>query len=112
MAALTQDQLVYVRRQIGNSPTDAELQVTYDRLADVDQVVLEVLEIRLANLIADPATFSVSGEYSQSTAVNIQALQKKLDEWKAYMIRVGKLVGPEAGESVVRITSPDTTPWR
>jgi hypothetical protein len=110
--ALSEDQLVYSRRQIGNKPLDAELNTIFDRVGNVDQLVLEVLETRYAELIRNPATFSVSGEYSQSTAENIKALAKRITAWRAYMVSIGLEVGPDLVGSAVGIVTPANTPWR
>lgn len=91
--ALTEDQLVQIRRQVGNKPDDAALNAIFDRTEDLDELVLEVLETRLATLEASPAQFTVVGEYSQDTGKNIDALKGK----------VGALGG---GNSRVRIVSP------
>lgn len=76
--ALTEDQLITIRRAVGDKPDDAALNVIYDRTADVDVLILEVLERRLANLKAVPDSFSVPGEYSQSTGKQIDALQAEV----------------------------------
>lgn len=64
--SLTVDQKVEIRRQIGNAPADADLEVIYTRTASLDETVLEVLEIRLAEMRRNPESFSVPGEYSES----------------------------------------------
>lgn len=76
--ALTEDQLITIRRAVGDTPDDAALNVIYDRTADVDELILEVLEIRLANLKAAPDSFSIPGEYSQSTRGQIEALEREI----------------------------------
>lgn len=91
--ALSEDQLVQIRRQVGNKPDDAALNTIYDRTGDLDELVLEVLETRLATWEASPVEFTVVGEYSQDTSKNIDALRSK----------VGSLGG---GNSRVRIVSP------
>lgn len=78
MAALTEAQLVTVRRQVGNKPTDAVVQATYDRTGTLTETVREILEIRVANLRAAPTSFSVPGEYSQDTAGQIKAIDALL----------------------------------
>lgn len=77
---LTDEQLIEIRVQIGDStpPTDNDLDAIYVRKGDQQLVVAEVLTRRLANLLSDPASFSVSGEYSQSTSDNIKALREQL----------------------------------
>lgn len=76
--ALTTAEVQYLRTKVGSAEDLAVLQSTYDRLLDLDAVAREILEIRLADLLADPASFSVSGEYSQDTRTNIENLQKTL----------------------------------
>lgn len=84
MAALTTDELAAIRDEVGDTPPDAELQAVYDRVEVVGAVIYSVLSRRLANLRANPAQFSVSGEYSQSTQANIAALEKQLSRWAAF----------------------------
>lgn len=74
--ALSQDQIVTIRRAVGDTPDDATLDAIYDRNGgSVDDLVLEVLERRLANLKAAPEQFSIPGEYSQSTKGQMDALE-------------------------------------
>jgi hypothetical protein len=95
---LSEVQLIRVRRHVGaNEPTDAELHAIYDRLGDVDELVLEVLEARLATLTSEPAQFAIPGEYSQSVGENIKALQEQL----------AKLGWGAAGAARVRIVEPE-----
>lgn len=76
---LTDAQVHYLRTKVGtDAPTDDELQEAFDRLDDVDSVAREALEIRLADLLAAPESFSVSGEYSQSTGRNIDGIKATL----------------------------------
>lgn len=79
---LDPDQLSTVRDEIGTvePPTDGDLDDIYDRKGGLVGVVRVVWAQRLANLMAEPATFSVAGEYSQSTAKNIEAMQQRLKE--------------------------------
>lgn len=79
---LEPEDLVWVRNQIGDTtpPTDADLHGRYDIVGDRVLVVKEVLDRRLANLLSDPASFSVPGEYSQDVRDNIAALKAKLSE--------------------------------
>ncbi len=84
--ALSSDQLASIRDEIGTAepPTTADLDVIYDRVSGLVGVVRAVWAQRLANLLAEPATFSVSGEYSQSTSANIEAIRKRLSELASY----------------------------
>ncbi len=84
--ALSSDQLATIRDEIGTAatPTDADLDVIHDRVSGLVGVVRAVWAQRLANMLAEPATFSVSGEYSQSVAANIEAIRKRLSELALY----------------------------
>jgi uncharacterized protein YecT (DUF1311 family) len=93
--ALTGSDLRYTRRRVGSLPADADLNTLYDTLVaegkdqPVEWLILEVLETRLADLIRNPATFSVSGEYSQSTSSNIDALKAEINAQRAWMAGLG-----------------------
>ncbi len=101
MTALTTEQKVQIRRQVGNAPDDAALQVIYDRLGDVDAVSLEVLEIRLAEFKRNPMAFSVPGEYSESrSAEQMKALEAQIS---ALASALGETV---PGLSQVRVVPP------
>lgn len=78
--ALAPDQLTLVRLYIGDAepPTNAELDAYHDSFGGLVGVVRKVWAARLAELLADPASFAVGGEYSQSTAANIKAYQDML----------------------------------
>lgn len=99
MAALTDAQLVYLHDQLGDAADEGEMQDRYDRTNDVKVVVAEMLQRRLANLLADPASFSVSGEYTQNTSENIKAAQ-------AQLAALSSETGSVAGVSLVRVVSP------
>ena len=99
---LSGDDLTYLRRRVGSSPDDAALEVIYatyeDRAHPLEHLTLHVLETRLADLLANPASFSVSGEYSQSTGENIRALTKLVDAQRSHMIGLGIVLdGPPPG---------------
>lgn len=103
--ALSTADLKYLRTKVGSRepPTDADLQDGYDRLGILDAVAREILEIRLADLLADPASFSVSGEYSQDTSANIRELRETL----------GSLGGQSAlGTGTVQVAEPESADAR
>lgn len=93
---MTEEQIIETRRQVGNAPDDAALNDTYDRLGDVDAVVLEVLELRYAELERTPESFSIPGEYSQSTGKNLEALGARISA-----------LGGGPGAGVVEIVQPE-----
>lgn len=84
MAELAAEQIEEIRDEVGDTPPDADLQAVYDRVESVGATIYSVLARRLANLRAAPASFSISGEYSQNTQANIAALEAQLARWSAY----------------------------
>lgn len=84
--ALTDDEFEQIRAEIGDAtpPTDLELDEIHDRVDSVGGVVYEVTSKRLADLLASPASFTVSGEYSQSTEANIKAYQALLEKYASF----------------------------
>lgn len=81
---LTADDLAEVRRLVGSAapPTDADLDAIYDRLGTVEDVALEVLQGRYADLLAGPAKWSVEGDFSIDNSATINALGKQIDGLK------------------------------
>lgn len=79
MPLLTEDDLAYLRRQVGGAPTDDDLQDIYDRVGTLDETALEVLETRLAEMTRNPAQFTVVGVYSQDVGDNIAALEQQVE---------------------------------
>lgn len=78
--ALAPDELTLVRLYVGEAepPTDADLSAYHDSFGGLVGVVRAVWAARLSALLADPASFSIGGEYSQSTAANIKAYEERL----------------------------------
>lgn len=86
--AFTAEQIAYLRTRLGTvvdedtNPTLVEnLEERYDRLGTVQLVAVEVLRERLAdiaNALANPLSFSISGEYSQDSAANVPFLKSML----------------------------------
>ena len=103
MAALSDAQLAYLHVHLGTAADEDDAQDRYDRLGDLDAVVVEQLRLRLSDLEATPAQFSVSGEYSQSTAENIKSLNEKLK---------GFMLSGSANVAQVRLSRPDTPFFR
>lgn len=105
MAALTPDEVIRIRRFTGDTPVDSELQAAYDRYGTLKGAVLEILEIRKANLLASPLSFTITGEYAQNSRFNVEYLERLINA-----IRTGK-VDPDGDPSVdlgyVRIVEPE-----
>ena len=80
--ALTAEQLVILRGELGDAepPTDAELEALYEIRGGLVGVVRHVWSQRLAALLAEPAAFTVVGDYSQSVSANIQTIRDRLVE--------------------------------
>ena len=72
--------LAWVRSQVGTTtpPTDADLDAIWDRLENRDAVALEVLDGRLATMVATAAKFDLSGDLSVDLTKNIEALREKV----------------------------------
>lgn len=108
--ALSGDDLRYLRRKVGSSPDDATLQTTYDayvgqgKTYPLEWTILDTWEVRYADLLANPATFAVSGEYSQSTGDNIDAILDAIKAQRAYMTSLGIDLPPMAGDVPLTIT--------
>ena len=77
-AQLTDEQLAYLRAELGPETTAEEVQARWERLGDPQLVAVEVVRERLAALQAGPATFSLAGVYSQSTAENLRSYREQL----------------------------------
>lgn len=77
---LTADDLAKVRQMVGSAapPTDADLDAIYDRLGKVEDVALEVLQGRYADLLAGPAKWAVEGDFSIDATANLAALGKQI----------------------------------
>lgn len=101
---LTVAQIVLMRRWVGRRPSDDDLQTIYDRTGSLTETVREVLETRRADLIADPASYAITGEYSQDTRANIDAINKLLAQ-------LGDLDSEDTGDDgqFVRIIPPART---
>lgn len=73
--AITADDLVLLREWVPWSPpTDAEVSARFDTLGSWQSVALGYTRRRLSEMLANPSSFSVGGEYSESWTGNISAL--------------------------------------
>ncbi len=79
MPELSPAQLATLRRAVGTrKPTTPELQDIYDRTRSITDTAREVLEQRLADYLARPASMNIPGEYGEDSQANIKALQQQL----------------------------------
>ena len=81
---MTEAELLTIRDEVGTVPTDTEIGDIYDRLGSVGGTIYALLSRQLAELLNNPASFNVSGEYSQDVRANIEALQKKIQAYAAF----------------------------
>lgn len=57
-----------IRLYVGTAYSADDLEVRYTRLGSANDVALEILKLRRADLLATASSFSVPGEYSESWA--------------------------------------------
>lgn len=107
--AISSGEIFYARRTIGDKPNDAVLTAIYDRYVAASQTqpiewaILEVLEVRYANMVSSPSSFTIPGDYGQTTgAENLKALASMIERQRAYMESIGLVVpGGEVGAMTV-----------
>ena len=98
MADLTADELAYARTKLGTSMDAADLQARYNRLDSLPNAIGEVLDQRVADMLASPLSFAVPGEYSENREGNIRQLAALADQ-----VRTDD---PTTGLSTVRVSNP------
>lgn len=90
--ALDPDTLAEIREHIGSQPSDdSAVEAVYDRKEAsgvatdllVASTALSILRQRRAEFTILPASFTVPGEYGQSTTGNLQSLDKKIADLEA-----------------------------
>jgi hypothetical protein len=99
---LTDEELAYIRSEVGATPDDDDLQERYERLGSVTDVIVEVLRGRRAAFVNAPASVNVPGEIAVNTSANITALDRQLDRLLAGDEAPGDGVEP-AGPVVNRV---------
>jgi hypothetical protein len=86
--ALSQAQLDLLHGELApdpwGGPDDSELDDIFTLRGGVVGVIRQVWSTRLATLLANPASFQVSGEYGQNVTANIEAIRRRLFELSAY----------------------------
>lgn len=80
--ALTADQLALARSWIGIWETDEEFEARFDRLADLDESILESIRAHRAYLV-DRASSTQVEDISVSYIENIRALDRIVTEFQA-----------------------------
>src|SRR5512134_2794715 len=80
MAELTLDQLKVVRSWVGDAVHEATLHERYNRLGDLDGVILEELRHQHAVLMDSPTSFGAEG-ISVDFGTNMSSLNEKIDNF-------------------------------
>ncbi|MCZ1019797.1 hypothetical protein [Streptomyces noursei] len=75
---MNSDVLRWLQTQLGDDLTTDDLTNRYQRLGTARAVVAEVLQERMARLIADPLKITVNGVASIDNSVNLAALERHL----------------------------------
>lgn len=105
--AFTTEELAEVRTWVvWDPPTDAELNERHDALGGMYAVVVWYLRLKYSQLLAEPASYAISGEYSQSTGANIEAFAARLAE--AEGLAAAEASGSAAGVGYLERTGG---PW-
>jgi hypothetical protein len=88
-----------IRGYVGTDtpPSDSQLAVMLERIGSAAGVALEVLRTRYADLLSQPASFSIAGEYSQSTGENIRSMEKLIAQVEALAASDGVETGFTVG---------------
>lgn len=84
------DELAIVRSHVGSTvpPSDDDLRLIYDRVGSPEATALEVLRGRLADMLANPARFDATGDFSEGYEANIKGLTAKIAELEAVVQRI------------------------
>lgn len=102
----TAGQLAAIRAWCGSAPSNGDLTTRLERLGDTNAVALEVLRERRADLLRDPLTTNLVGDYSESLVENI----KHLNEDIARLDDLVRQAGSDDGATSVtlgQLTRPD-----
>lgn len=77
---MTADELAAIREHIGSDepPSDADLDVLWERLGSVEAVALSVLRSRHAEMLARPAKLDVDDDHTEDWTKNLDVLSKKI----------------------------------
>lgn len=78
MAELNENQIAWLRDEVGDQPADADLQVRYDRTGSVRDVAVGVLRQRRANMLASPLSTTLQGVAAVNYAENVKALDRRI----------------------------------
>jgi hypothetical protein len=77
---LTTVDINWIRDEIGTAtpPSDSDLDTSFDELGSREYVALRVLKRRRADLLANPASFTITGVLSQDASANLRILDAQI----------------------------------
>jgi len=75
---LTENQIAWLRSELGATPSDADLNTAYERLGSVRDVAIEEIRKRRNALLEAPATATLTGVGSVSYGENIKGYERLL----------------------------------
>lgn len=78
MADLTAEQLRWLRDEIGDAPSDTDLNQRFADYESVRDVALSVLRDRRQELLATPLSVNVTGVASTNAAENVKAIERQI----------------------------------
>lgn len=79
----TNDEMQVVLSWTGTGETEAKLNERYERLEDMDAVIVESLRYQIAVLRSSPASLRLPSGLSINTSDNIKALEEALGKFVA-----------------------------
>lgn len=107
MDELTDAEEMIIRAWVGDDVDISILQERYNRLGDIDEVILEELNSQLANLLSQPTSISVDG-ISISTGSNVSGLRDRLKDFRAVGGTGVDDTAPSGGIAVHKLVRHDT----
>lgn len=82
--SLSSADLSWLRRKVGSSPGDDELNALYAELGSREEVAAQVLETRYADAASSPTSISIADEISVSRAGQSRTLRDQLKELRGF----------------------------
>ncbi len=78
MPPTSTEQLATVRRWVGSHPDDTEILVALAVNDDPLRVALQILHVRLADMVANPLKWATVDDYSEDRSGNLAALRGQI----------------------------------
>lgn len=107
MATLTAAQTRQLRAWAGTVPDDYDPEAALDDYALIDVVALELLRIKLADLLDAPAELSATADGSYKVGENIKAMQSRIDQLESSLRARISTLTPEAAALVAADTGDE-----